>query len=98
MVLKAMSEYPAVCLEDGLSSAQWLERKQVILNPCECRGDLEARLLAIGLKRDIVVLTSARDDVYYARRFPCQPPLIPKMQGGIFNPLSTNELDFLINC
>ena len=92
MVLKVMSEYPAVRLEDGLSSAQWLERQQVILNAGEWGGDLEVRLLAIGLKRDILVLTSTRDDASYARRFPCEPPPIPKMKGGIFIPLTANQL------
>jgi len=58
MAFKVISEYPAVHLEDDLSCAQWLERKQVILNADELGGDLEIRSLAIGLKRDIVVLTS----------------------------------------
>ena len=48
-----MSEYPTVSLENGLSSAQWLERKQVILDACKWGGDLEARLLTIGLKETL---------------------------------------------
>ena len=73
-----MSEYPAVSLENGLSSAQSLERKRVILDACEWGGDLEARLLAIGLKRDIVVLTSTEDDASYARVFLVNHPLFPR--------------------
>ena len=48
--------------------------------------------MAIGLKRDIVVLTVAQDGSTYSCRFPCQPPPVPKMSGGIFISLSTNEL------
>ena len=92
MIVKVMSDYPAVRFEDGLSTTQWLKRQQVILNPAEWGGDLEVRLLAIGLKRDIVVLTDASNGATYARRFPYQPPPIPKMAGGIFIPISTKEL------
>ena len=92
MVFKVMTDYPAVRLEDGLSIIQWLERKQAVLDPAEWGGDLEVRLLAIGLKRDIVVLTTVCDSASYARRFPCEPPPITKMRGGIFIPLSTDEL------
>ena len=49
MVAKVMDDYPVVCLEDGLSTTQCLKRWQVILNPAEWGGDLEVRLLAIGL-------------------------------------------------
>ena len=92
MVLKVMTDYPAVRLEDGLSTIQWLERKKAVLDPTEWGGDLEIRLLAIGLKRDIVVLTAACNSASYARKFPSKPPPITKMRGGIFIPLSTDEL------
>ena len=91
VVLK-MTEYPDVRLEDGLTTAQWLQKKQTILDLAQWGGDLEVRLLAIGLKRDVVVLSAAHDGSTYARRFPCQPPPISKMRGGIFIPLSTSEL------
>ena len=55
-------------------------------------SDLEVRLLAIGLKRDIVILTAVHDSNSYAHRYPCEPPSIPKMGGGIFIPWFTNEL------
>ena len=90
--LRMMTDHPAVRLEDGLSPIQWLQKKQTILDPAEWGGDLELRLLAIGLKRDIVVLTAVHDGSTYARQFPCQAPPIPKMRGGIFIPLSSNEL------
>jgi len=91
MVVKVMSDYPEVCFEDGLSTTQWLKRQQAILNPAELGGNLEVCMLVIGLKRDIVVLTDASNSATYARRFPCQPPPIPKMAGGIFIPVSTKE-------
>ena len=87
-----MAEYPTVHLEDGLSTAQWLQRKLKILDPAQWGGDLEVQLLTIGLKRDIVVLTAAQDGSTYSRRCSCQPPPVPKMSGRIFIPLSTNEL------
>ena len=52
----------------------------------EWGGDLEIRLLAIALHRDIVVLTSGTDGSY-ARRFPCKVPPLPKMRGGVFIPI-----------
>ena len=88
IVLKMMTEYPDVCLE----AAQWLQKKQTTLDPAQWGGDLEVRLLAIGLKRDVVVLTAADDGSTYAHQFPCQLPPISKMRGGIFIPLSTSEL------
>ena len=92
IVLKMMAEYPGVLLEDGLSTAQWLQRKLKTLDPSQWGGYLEVRVLAIGLKRDIMVLTAAQDGSTYACRFPSQPPPVPKMSGGIFIPLSTNKL------
>jgi len=92
VVLKMMTEYPDVRLEDGLSIAQWLQKKQATLDPAQWGGDLEVRLLAIGLKRDVVVLTAAHDGSTYARQFPSQPPPISRMRGGIFIPLSSSEL------
>ena len=92
VVLKMMTEYPDVRLEDGLSTAQWLQKKQATLDPAQWGGDLEVWLLAIGLKRDVVVLTAAHDGSTYARQFPSQPPPISRMRGGIFIPLSSSEL------
>ena len=77
LVVKTMTEHPDVCLEDGLSMTQWLEKKQKNLNLSEWGGDLEVCLLAIALHRDIVVLTSGTDGSY-ARRFPCKVPHCPR--------------------
>ena len=92
IVRKMMDECPHVRIEDGLSLIQWLKRKQTVLDPSQWGGDLELRLLAIGLKRDIVVITSVDSgESSYARRFPCEPKPSQKMRGGIFIPLSCNE-------
>jgi len=89
---RIMTEHPVVRLEDGLSPLQWLQKKQTILDPAEWGGDLELRLLAIGLKRDIVVITDVHNGSTYARQFPSKPPPIPKMRGGIFVPWTSVEL------
>ena len=86
-----MNEHPTVRLEEGLSVLQWIKKKQNILNSAEWGGDLEVRLLAIGLQRDIVVITSGGVGSY-ARRFPHKAPPLPKMSGGIFMPLTCEEL------
>ena len=87
-----MTKQPAVRVEDGLTAVQWLQKKMTILQPSEWGGDLELRLLAIGIQRDIAVVTLDSFDSCYVRRFPCQSPLSPKMKGGIFSPLTSNEL------
>ena len=45
-----MINHPKVCAEDGLTKVQWLQKKMTILDPSESGGDLELRLLAIGIK------------------------------------------------
>ena len=52
---------------------------------------MEVCLLAIKLHRDIVVITASIDGSY-ARKFPSKPPPLPKMSGGIFIPLTCDEL------
>ena len=79
-------------MQDGLSVIQWLE-KQNVLKYSEWGGDLELRLLAIGVKRDIVFITSVDcDERSYARRFLSNPNPLQKMKGGIFIPLSCDDL------
>ena len=92
LTVSMMVKYPDVCAEDGLTSTQWLQKKIVVQDPTEWGGDLELCLLVVGLKRDIVVITASDNcSCCYARRFPCQPPPIPKMRGGIFIPLTSHE-------
>lgn len=93
LVLSMMWKYPDVRQEGGLSKIQWFQKRQEVLDMNEWGGDVDLRLLAIGLHKDIVVLTaSGNENCTFARRFPCQPPPVPKMRGGIFVPLTTNEL------
>ena len=93
LVCKMMDECPHVRKEDGLSMIQWLEKRQTVLDPSEWEGDLELCLLAIGLKRDIAVITSVDNGKgTYARRYPCEPKPSQKMRGGIFIPLTCHEL------
>ena len=93
LVLSMMWKYPDVREEGGLSNIQWLQKRQEVLDVDVWGGDVELRLLAIGLHRDIVVLTTSSNQNYtFARKFPCDPPPVPKMRGGIFVPLTTNEV------
>ena len=78
-----MYKHPSVRLEGNLSKLEWLKRKQEILGPDRWGGDLEIRLLAIGLHRNIVVITALSDDSTFARRYPSQPPPVEKMKGGV---------------
>ena len=93
LVSKMMDECPHVRMEDGLSVIQWLEKRQTILDPSEWGGDLELRLLAIGLNRDIAVITIVDNGKStYARRYPCEAKPTQKMRGGIFTPLACDNL------
>ena len=67
-----------------MSNLQWLHKKQEILEPNSWGGDLEVRLLDIGLQRHVVVVTAATNGSTFARKYPSQPPPVAKMPGGIF--------------
>ena len=43
----------------------------------------EVWLLAIGTGKEIIVVTGADNKFTFARRFPCNPPPVPKMRGEI---------------
>ena len=94
VALAMMWKYPQVREEDGLSKIQWFYKRQDILEPNNWGGDLELRLLALGLHRNIVVVTASagKQHATHARQFPFEPPPLPKMRGGIFIPLTTREL------
>ena len=91
LALNCMHQYPAVHLEDGIDVIQWEKKKIRILQPNEWGGDLEVRLLAIAIGQDVIVITGSHD-FKYARKFPCNPPSLPKMRGGIFIPVEITEL------
>ena len=72
-----------------MSNLQWLHKQLEILKPDEWGGNLEVRLLAIGLQRDVIVLMVATNGSTFARKYPSQPPPVEKMTGGVFIPLTT---------
>jgi len=91
LTLLTMLNYPAVQLESNLSQQAWLAKQQQILNKNEWGGDLELRLMAIGLKQSIVFITDSTVSVF-AHKFPQEPPPVSKMKGGIFIPVTAHEL------
>lgn len=91
LAVSIMQKYPDVRIEDNLPLTSWSKKQQDILDPNNWGGDLEVRLLAIGLHRDVVVIT-ASNAITFARKFPSQPPPLPKMRGGVFIPLTTQQL------
>jgi len=89
LALRMMCEHPDVRAESNMSSLQWSKKRQDILNHDSWGSDLDVRLMAIGLQRDIIVVTALLDGSTYARRYLSQPPPLPKMKGGVFIPLTT---------
>ena len=87
-----MLSYPAIQLECSLSDKDWKAKQQQVLTTSEWGGDIELRLMAVGLKRDILVITDSSVGSVFARKFPSQPPPVPKMKGGFFIPVSSGEL------
>ena len=76
-----MLNYPAIQLECSLSDQDWQAKQQHVLTTSEWGGDIELRLMAIGLKKDILVITDSSVGNAFARKFPHQPPPAPKMKG-----------------
>ena len=87
-----MGKHPAVRLESTLSKLEWLKKQQEIITSNTWGGDVEIRLLAIGLHRDIAVITAASNGSTFARTYPSVSPPIEKIKGGLFNPLSSEQL------
>ena len=92
--LAMMWKCPQVCEEDGMSKLQWFQKRQDILQPNHWGGDLELCLLALGLHRNKIVITASIGEQHaaHARKFPFEPPPLPRMRGGIFIPLKIQEL------
>ena len=78
LALICIQKYPGVCLEDGMTLQQWEQKKLQILHQGEWGGALEVRLLAIGLSREIIVVTGSRNKFMFARRFPFFHLLFPR--------------------
>ena len=77
-----MARHPAVLTEDGLTAIQWLQKKMTVLDPAEWGGDLELCLLALGIQRDIVVITN----ICYARKISLSTTASSKNEGGNLYP------------
>jgi len=92
LALNCMLKYPDVRLEDGMTSSQWEQKKLQVVQCAQWGGDVEIRLIAIGIQRDIFVITGSGKKFTFARKFPCHPPPLPKMRGGIFIPVNVAEL------
>ena len=87
-----MLNYPDIQLECSLSDQDWQAKQLQVLTTCEWGGDIELWLMAVGLKRDIIVFTDSNLGNVFARKFPHQPPPVPKMKGEIFIPVTSDEL------
>ena len=92
LTLLTMLNYPAIQLECSLSDQDWQAKQQQVLTTSEWGGDIELRLMAVGLKKDILVITDSSVGNVFARKYPYQPPPVPKMKGGVFIPVSSDEL------
>jgi len=88
IALEVTNKHPTVRLEGNYSKLEWLKKQQEIVSSNSWGGDLEIRLLAIGLHRDIVVITATSNGSTFARMYPSKPPPLEKMKGGVFNPVS----------
>ena len=87
-----MLSYPAIQLECLLSDKDRKAKQQQVLTTSEWGGYIELRLMAFGLKRDILIITDSSVGSVFARKFPYYPPSVPKMKRGFFIPVSSNEL------
>jgi len=70
-----MQKYPNVHLEDGKT---WEQKLYSMLR------DLEIRLFAVAIEREVVIILLLHKDFYL--------PPIPKMSSGIFIPVDVTEL------
>lgn len=87
-----MLNYPAIQLKCSLYDQDWQAKREQVLTTSEWGGDIELRLMAVGLKKDILVITDSSVGNVFARKFLYQPPPVPKMKEGIFIPVSSDEL------
>ena len=93
-----MEKYPHIQREDGLSDEQWIKRKDVVQDKKRrvWGGDLEIRLLALGLKLDIVVITNETNGTSSARLYPAEAHPTGNMNGGIFFTVKTSKISEIL--
>ena len=92
LVLLTMLNYPAVRLEAIMSQEEWLQNQKEIVIPTNWGGDLDVRLMGIGLKKNITIITDSESGSVFGRYFPSTSPPIPKMKGGVFKPLTYEDI------
>lgn len=64
---RMMWDHPGVHTETDMSFLQWLKKRQDILSHDSWGNELDVRLMAIGLQRDIIVITALHDGSTYAQ-------------------------------
>jgi len=79
LTLLAMLNYPAIQLECSLYDQNWQTKQQQVIATSEWGGDIELRLMVVGLKRDILVITDSCNGNVFALKFPFKPPPVPKI-------------------
>lgn len=69
-----------------MSQEEWLQKQKEIVIPTNWGGDLD---VTIG---NITVITDSKSGSVFGWYFPSTPPLIPKMEGGVFKPLTYKDI------
>ena len=62
LAVVAMRQHPGIREEDGLNLAQWQAKEALIQYPAHWGGDLELRVLALGLGKGIIVLSGGGEN------------------------------------
>lgn len=75
-----------------MSQEEWLQKRKEIVIPTNWGGDLHVRLMAVGLKKNITVITDYESGSVFGRYFHSTPPPIPKMKGGVFKPSTYGDI------
>ena len=70
LTLLTMLNYHVIQLESSLSNQDWQAKQQQVLTTSEWGGDIEFQLMAVGLKKDILVITDSSVGNVFARKFP----------------------------
>ena len=87
-----MLNYPIIQSEGSFSPADWTKKQQRVLQDNEWGGDLEIQLMAIGLKKEVIVITDSISRNVFAWKYYYLTSPVSKMKGGVFIPLTCDEL------
>ena len=61
-------------------------------NNNEWGGDLEIQLMAIDFKKEVTIITDSTVGNVFAWKYPYQLLPVSKMKGGLYTPLTCDEL------